>query len=69
MSSLDAKSKSLVLSCSGSINLIFKVIITQLNETYLKVKFGCNSIGTNSLRIMGVNIDASRDYSSDFRDI
>ena len=27
--------------------------ITQLNETYLKVKFGCNSIGTNSLRIMG----------------
>ena len=49
-------------------SIFFKSLITQLNETYLKVKFGCNSI-LYSLRIMGVNIDASRDYSSDFRDI
>ena len=27
--------------------------ITQLKETYLKVKLSCNSHGTNSLRIMG----------------
>ena len=33
------------------------------------MKFGYNSIGTNSLRVMGVNIDVSRDYSSDFRDM
>ena len=44
-------------------------LITRLNKTYLKVKFGCNSIGTNLLSIMGVNINASHDYSSDFRDI
>ena len=44
------------LSHKGLTNVNIQKGIIKLNETYLKVKFDFNSVGTNSLRIMGVNM-------------